>query len=111
MSEVKAIDAAKAAVAEDAKANGLGKVKYNDVEYTVWKRPNALMLSEFSVSSDDPLSARFAYEVISHCLAQDFAKFRADFYAIDWDDVTDSFEALSEVLNQVLEVTSGRPKA
>lgn len=109
MATSKALEAAKAVIEEESQNEGLGKVKFRDNEYTVWKRPNALLVAEFAI--DGPNQIHGLYKYLEFSLEGDFASFKKDFYAVEWATQEESFEALVEMSNKVVEVVTGRPKA
>lgn len=103
-----AIEAAKAAATDKPV---LGVLKYEDVEYPIVRRPNGLLLSELSrLDTGDADALPVIAEFFTNTLGPDgYKKFKAAFYAADFDTVEASIEALGGLVQEVVATTTGRP--
>lgn len=103
-----AFEAAKAAATDRPI---LGTFDYEGEKFEIVKRPNGLILSELSrLDTGDAEALPSIVEFFTLTLGQDgYKKFKAKFYGQDFDSVEQSIAALSEVVQEVVASTTGRP--
>lgn len=97
-----AVDAA----IDEKKDVGFGTITLDDVEYTIERKPNTLLISELArTGSGDPEAMAVLAEFFEMTLGSNYPAFKKAFYRSENQDDT----VLFGLLQEVMEKTLGRP--